>query len=77
MTGGAVSGPVVACAAIVPRATIVARAAIPRAAIVARARATQATWSKIPIADRAARLKLLRERILSSRDALARREATL
>ena len=39
--------------------------------IVARARATQAKWSKIPIADRAARLKLLRERILSSRDALA------
>src|SRR5580693_9859823 len=39
--------------------------------IVARARATQATWSKTATADRAARLKLLRERILSSRDALA------
>jgi succinate-semialdehyde dehydrogenase/glutarate-semialdehyde dehydrogenase len=39
--------------------------------IVARTRATQATWSKIPIADRVARLKLLRERILSSRDAFA------
>src|SRR5580704_11123057 len=39
--------------------------------IVARARATQATWSKTATADRSARLKLLRERILSSRDALA------
>src|SRR6202045_662660 len=39
--------------------------------IVARARTTQAKWSKIPIADRAARLRILRERILSSRDALA------
>jgi succinate-semialdehyde dehydrogenase/glutarate-semialdehyde dehydrogenase len=39
--------------------------------IVARARATQAKWSRTPTADRAARLKLLRERILSSRDALA------
>jgi acyl-CoA reductase-like NAD-dependent aldehyde dehydrogenase len=39
--------------------------------IVARARATQAKWSKIPISDRAARLRILRERISSSRDALA------
>jgi acyl-CoA reductase-like NAD-dependent aldehyde dehydrogenase len=39
--------------------------------IVARARAAQATWSKTPIATRAAQLKILRERILSSRDALA------
>src|SRR3984957_9603581 len=40
-------------------------------AIVAPARATQAKRSKTPTDDRAARLKLLRERILSSRDALA------
>jgi acyl-CoA reductase-like NAD-dependent aldehyde dehydrogenase len=39
--------------------------------IVARARATQLKWSKTPIADRAHRLHVLRERILSSRDALA------
>src|SRR3984893_17163908 len=39
--------------------------------IVARARAAQAKWSKTPIPDRAAQLKILRERILSSRDALA------
>src|ERR1700730_16774416 len=39
--------------------------------IVARARTTQVKWSKTPISDRAARLRILRERILSSRDALA------
>jgi acyl-CoA reductase-like NAD-dependent aldehyde dehydrogenase len=39
--------------------------------IVARARAAQALWSRTPIASRAAQLKILRERILSSRDALA------
>ncbi len=39
--------------------------------IVARARAAQAKWSKTPIPDRAAQLKILCERILSSRDALA------
>jgi acyl-CoA reductase-like NAD-dependent aldehyde dehydrogenase len=39
--------------------------------IVARARAIQAQWSKTPIADRAARLHVLRECILSSRDAIA------
>src|ERR1700730_733219 len=38
---------------------------------VARARAAQAKWSKTPTPDRAAQLKILRERILSSRDALA------
>jgi succinate-semialdehyde dehydrogenase/glutarate-semialdehyde dehydrogenase len=39
--------------------------------IVARARTTQAKWPKTPIYDRAARLRILRERILCSRDALA------
>jgi acyl-CoA reductase-like NAD-dependent aldehyde dehydrogenase len=39
--------------------------------IVANARAAQVNWSRIPIEERAARLKVLRERILSSRDALA------
>jgi acyl-CoA reductase-like NAD-dependent aldehyde dehydrogenase len=39
--------------------------------IVARARSAQAQWAKIPIDNRCARLKLLRERILSSRDVLA------
>jgi acyl-CoA reductase-like NAD-dependent aldehyde dehydrogenase len=39
--------------------------------IMSSARAAQTLWSKTPIADRAARLKTLRDRILSSRDALA------
>jgi len=39
--------------------------------IVAGARAAHTLWSKTPIADRAAQLRILRERILSSRDALA------
>ena len=39
--------------------------------IVVRARSAQALWAKIPIADRCARLKLLREGIMSSRDMLA------
>jgi len=39
--------------------------------LLARARSAQAVWAKLPINDRAARLKLLRDRILSSRDALA------
>jgi len=39
--------------------------------VVARARAAQANWSKIPISHRCARLKVLRERIFSSRDSLA------
>jgi acyl-CoA reductase-like NAD-dependent aldehyde dehydrogenase len=40
-------------------------------AIVADARAAQVNWSKTPIEERAIRLNVLRERILSSRDALA------
>jgi acyl-CoA reductase-like NAD-dependent aldehyde dehydrogenase len=39
--------------------------------VVARARAAYANWSKIPISHRCAMLKVLRERIFSSRDALA------
>jgi acyl-CoA reductase-like NAD-dependent aldehyde dehydrogenase len=39
--------------------------------VVARARAAQANWSKTPISHRCAMLKVLRERIFSSRDALA------
>src|ERR1700730_8813326 len=39
--------------------------------VVARARAAQANWSKTPISRRCAMLKVLRERIFSSRDALA------
>src|ERR1700683_3937403 len=40
-------------------------------AIVANARAAQVNWSRIPIENRAGRLRTLRERILSSRGALA------
>jgi acyl-CoA reductase-like NAD-dependent aldehyde dehydrogenase len=39
--------------------------------IVSRARAAQDTWSQTPVAARAARLKILREQILSSRNTLA------
>jgi acyl-CoA reductase-like NAD-dependent aldehyde dehydrogenase len=39
--------------------------------VVALARAAQANWSKTSISHRCARLKILRERIFSSRDALA------
>src|SRR5580704_15954572 len=39
--------------------------------VVARARAAQANWSKTPISHRCAMLRVLRERIFSSRDALA------
>jgi len=39
--------------------------------IISRARAAQSLWSQIPIAERAAKMKILRESILASRDALA------
>src|SRR5690349_4404833 len=39
--------------------------------IVARARATGCEWSRLPLRERCARLGVLRERIFSSRDALA------
>jgi acyl-CoA reductase-like NAD-dependent aldehyde dehydrogenase len=39
--------------------------------IIARARSAQALWARAPVEDRSARLKLLRDRILSLRDALA------
>jgi acyl-CoA reductase-like NAD-dependent aldehyde dehydrogenase len=41
------------------------------AEIVLRARATQTKWYKTPISERAASMRVLRDRILSSRDALA------
>src|SRR3982074_1528764 len=39
--------------------------------IVASARAAHSIWSKTPLADRVAQLKILAEHILSSRDALS------
>ena len=39
--------------------------------IVKRARAAQAAWAKLPIEKRCAQLRVLRERMLASRDALA------
>jgi acyl-CoA reductase-like NAD-dependent aldehyde dehydrogenase len=39
-------------------------------AIIARARTAQAAWSKTAISDRAGRLKILRERVLASRELL-------
>src|SRR5258708_7630726 len=44
-------------------------AALPQ--IVAHARAAQAAWSRVPVAERCAQLRDLRDRIMSSRDALA------
>jgi acyl-CoA reductase-like NAD-dependent aldehyde dehydrogenase len=39
--------------------------------IVARARAAQASWDKLPVAERCAKLRVLRERMMASRNALA------
>jgi acyl-CoA reductase-like NAD-dependent aldehyde dehydrogenase len=39
--------------------------------ILSLSRAVQANWTKLPVGERAARLRVLRERIMSSRDALA------
>jgi succinate-semialdehyde dehydrogenase/glutarate-semialdehyde dehydrogenase len=39
--------------------------------IVARARAAQASWGKLPVADRSAKLRVLRERVMASRNELA------
>src|SRR5579864_1187845 len=39
--------------------------------IVARARAAQAAWGRVPLAERCARLRELRDRIMSDRDTLA------
>ena len=39
--------------------------------ILSLSRAVQANWAKLPVTERAARLKVLRERIMSSRDSLA------
>src|SRR5260370_30862435 len=44
-------------------------AALPQ--IVAHARAAQAAWSRVPVAERCAQLRDLRDRIMSSRDPLA------
>src|SRR5258708_5408190 len=41
------------------------------AQIVARARAAQILWGRVPMRERCARLRDLRDRIMSSRDALA------
>src|ERR1700720_3764497 len=41
------------------------------AQIVARARAAQIVWGRIPVRERRARVRDLRDRIMSSRDALA------
>src|SRR6202140_1837658 len=39
--------------------------------ILSLSRAVQANWAKLPVTERAARLKVLRESLMSSRDALA------
>src|SRR5258708_31639586 len=39
--------------------------------IVARARGAQAAWGRVPIGERCARLRDLRDRIMAQRDALA------
>jgi len=39
--------------------------------IVARARAAQASWGKLPVAERCAKLRVLRERMMASRNELA------
>jgi acyl-CoA reductase-like NAD-dependent aldehyde dehydrogenase len=39
--------------------------------ILSHSRAVQANWAKLPVTERAARLRVLRERMMSSRDALA------
>jgi acyl-CoA reductase-like NAD-dependent aldehyde dehydrogenase len=39
--------------------------------IVARARATQVSWAKVPIRQRCAQLRVFRDQVMSSRDALA------
>ena len=39
--------------------------------ILSLSRAVQANWAKLPVTERSARLKVLRERMMSSRDALA------